>query len=68
MGLRNSSRRVVKSAEDSFVLLNSREIKVKLQERGCKIQVCVQKESKALCKLESGQPAATVDIGGSRYQ
>lgn len=52
MDLTNSGGRVVKAAEDSLLLVNPRETKVKLRGRGRNTQVCVQREREALCKLQ----------------
>lgn len=41
MDFRNSSSRVVKAAKDNLLLVNPREMKVKLRGRGCITQVCV---------------------------
>lgn len=72
MDLRNSGRRAVKAAEDGLLLVDPRETKVKLRGRGCETQVCVFKGKErhsVNCRvLEAGQPAATVDMGGSCYQ
>jgi len=51
MDLGNSGRRAaIEAAEDSLLLVNPREIKLKLRGRGRNTQVCVHREREPLCK------------------